>query len=421
MKLSENQLGIEWLRQFSAKDIHVARLLLDSLKLVSFTEYEQAVSNNITTICSRTSGSIAIFTADKRRINPSLSTPGSEDRLAHLLANAKRLNGDRILIKPTIAEMLAAKADHVVLIDDFICSGQRMEDFWDVLTSSQNDGARIGADGIPKKSRKRGTLRSWLSLRYCKLWLVGYAVHEAGLKRLLKAIPYLRTETTRFSLVLKENAEYWPATVTDFLERIERENAFGRHNLGWGNLRIPLVFQYGCPDNCPELLWKKSLQFSALFPNRAIPTQLYPCFEGDNDSGRGPSLLLDAGQSRLATTLLDEMAKGIKGSRYIDILTLLGLILSGYAARNIASIMLRDEADIQRLMLMAKEMALLDDESRITPFGRDIVNRSRRSFLTASPLQAIAVTSGAFYLPTQFQSKLCGVQRKARNEPDSNP
>ena len=22
---------------------------------------------------------------------------------------------------------------------------------------------------------------------------------------------------------------------------------------------IPLVFQYGCPDNCPELLWKRSL------------------------------------------------------------------------------------------------------------------------------------------------------------------
>ena len=177
VKLSDNELGVQWLRQFSAKDVHVARLLLDSLKLVSFSEYEEATSTRIQSICSHTTGTIAIYTADKQLIDPSASAPGSEHRLSHMLRNLERLNPGRILIKPTIDEMRRAKINHLVLIDDFICSGQRMEDFWDVLTSSP---VKEG------KPRKRGTLRSWLSFGYCELRVVAYAVHEVGLKRLLK-------------------------------------------------------------------------------------------------------------------------------------------------------------------------------------------------------------------------------------------
>jgi hypothetical protein len=420
MKLSENELSIAWLRQFPAQDVHLARLLLDSLKLVSFSEYELAVTKNIQAICSSTSGSIAIFAAEKRRIDPSATTPGSEDRLAHLLKNLERLNPGRILIKPTTENMRTDKVKHVILVDDFICSGQRMDDFWDVLTSSPKVDARSTKDGVPITSKKRGTLRSWLSFGYCQLWLAGYAIHEVGLKRLLKAIPYLNKEATKFTLTLKGDASYWPETVTDFLNRVERENTTGRHSFGWGNLLIPLVFQYGCPDNCPELLWKNSLRFTALFPNRAIPGELYPCFDGHDDSGRGPALLLEGGQSRLALSLLDDMAEGIRDSRYVALLTLLGLVLSGYAVRNIPGIMLRGEEDVRQLVATAREMALLDDQSKITSFGRDIVARSRGSFLRAFPKRQTPLEPSTFYLPMQFQKRLCGAQRKTRNEPDAN-
>jgi hypothetical protein len=410
MKLSENTLGIDWLRQFSAKDVHAARLLLDSLKLVSFGEYEAEISTSINRICAESTGKIAIYTVDKERINPSISAPGSEHRLLHLVRNLQRLNEGRILINPTIDDMRRAKVDHVVLVDDFICSGQRIEDFWDVLTSSPINDAASGGTIFAKKSRKRGSIRSWLSFGYCKLWVVAYAVHETGFERIQKAIPYLKQESIRLTLLLKKNAEYWPTPVSEFLERVEKANTSGRHRLGWGNLMIPLVFQYGCPDNCPELLWRKS-QYLPLFPNRAIPTAFYPCFEERKDGGRGPSLLLKGGQSRLAIKLLEEMERGIRSSRYIDIVTLLGLSASGYAERTIPGIMLRGQAEIDELIATAKEMGMLGEDFALTPFGRDIVERSRQSHLTASS-RDIGAASAAFYLPMQFKNKLCGVQRK---------
>ena len=83
--------------------------------------------------------------------------------------------------------------------------------------------------------------------------------------------------------------------------------------------------------------------------------------------------------------------------------------------------MLRDQIEVDALVATAREMGLLDHDLRVTRFGRDIVHRSRGSHLTASANNAAAATSGAFYLPTQFQNGLCGVQRKTRNEPGSNP
>ena len=419
MKLSDNKYAIDWLRQFDVREVHSARMLLDALKLVSFAECERGIFDALKNIASNNSGAIALITADKKQIDPATQKPGSEGRLAHLFQNIQRVFGGRILLRPSIEEMRGSSVNHVIVADDLVCSGQRIEDFWDAWTSTDTVATKLKRGKIVQLTRKRGTLRSWLSYGYCKLWLVSYAAYEPGIERILKSIPYLARERTIFELTLRANAVYWPPEVADLIERIGVNYSGHGSALGGGNLNIPLVFQHGCPDNCPKLLWEDNWNHRALFPNRAVPTELYPCFDGLCDGGRGATLLMNAGQSVLSRALIREMRNSAKNQQYLDILTVLGLVLSGYAIRNLGGALLREESQIERLLETARELHLLDGENRVTAFGRDIVSRSRKSFLTQNSRIQGCSASGDHYVPLQYRHKLCGAQRNSRNEPET--
>lgn len=92
MMLSSTPAGIQWLRQFDAREVHVARLMLDLLKLVSFSEFEAAIVRMVGEICDATSGRIAIFSVaeggEDRR-------PGSSGRIDHLLTRLSSSRGVR--------------------------------------------------------------------------------------------------------------------------------------------------------------------------------------------------------------------------------------------------------------------------------------------------------------------------------------
>jgi hypothetical protein len=418
MKLSENALGIEWLRQFDTRSVFLARLLIDSLKLVSLAEVERGINRTLVKVCSSATGTVALFTADKKTIDPSITLPGSEDRLGHLFRNIQRQFPERVMIRPTLEQMNTARVDHVVLVDDFVCSGQRIEDFWDVWASTSEPATEVRDGQTRRLTRKRGTLRSWLSFRYCNLWLVGYAVHEVGLERLLRRIPYLDEERVSFELTLRSTVHYWPAEVDAFIDESDKQQGSG--GFGWGNLKVPLVFEYGCPDNCPKLLWRNGLSSRPLFPNRAIPPGLHSCFDNNEEYHRESSVLQAAGQPRLALAILREVDQSQKSRKYADILTLLGLLLRGYSVAKLSTALLRERSEIETLLGAAVQLGLLDDKFRITNFGRDIVARSRKSFLASVPSSDQSLPD-AIYVPMQFQGKLCGARRKSSNEPEPEP
>jgi hypothetical protein len=400
MKLSEHLLAIEWLRQFDTRDVHAARLLLDSLKLVSFEEFEAAISRDIDAICAKTDGIFSIFTVDKKLMDPT-SKPGSEDRLGHLLTNIERQSNGRILVEPTIDEMREKKSDHIMLIDDFVGSGQRVIDFWNAWAAKP----------------KPATVRSWLSYGVCRLWLVGYAAHEFGIKRIHERITYLVPERVSFEIHLSAAKNYWPPAIRDFCQKNGTRTNSGRWPLGYGDMMCPLVFQHGCPDNCPAILWSNGLQFKALFPGRGIPNALYPCFSGTTDSDRTPEMLWRAGQYSLALSLIEEIAEGRLTSHYVTLLALIGLLLRGIAASKLPKVMTVEKSQIRVFLQQAQEMGLIDADMHVTAFGKDIVERSKRSFVAPIAQSVIAQLGETHYFPRQFQKRLCGVQRKTSNEP----
>lgn len=407
MKVSEHQLGIKWIHQFTGQETHLAKLLLDYLQLVSHSNFEACINQAIEQICADTTGPIALFTPEKRLIDPEFSNPGSEDRLAHIFRNIQRQFPDRILIKPTLDRMREAKVKHVVIVDDFVGSGQRIENYWDVWASTEVIGEGEGQNRV---IQRRGRLRSWLSFGYCKLWLVGYAIHEQGLQRVLNAIPYLDREHTRFQIRLPADEGYWPLPVRDFFEKNEARTRKYITALGGADISCPLVFQHGCPDNCPAILWTNGSAFQALFPNRAIPTTLYSCFEGGQNLDRGAEVLRRAGQKRLALSLIEKMSHNVNSQEYSEILTLLGLLLRGIRPERIPQILLIEEVKIQRLLDTASELGLIDDRSKVTSFGRDLVKRTKATYTAPSSTPLPTRKSGIFYVPKSFRNNNFGVQ-----------
>jgi hypothetical protein len=387
MRLSEHQQGIEWLRQFARKDVHAARFALDSLKLVSFSEFEASIIRSLRLVIERVEGKVAAFTLDKKIIDPS-SKPGSEDRLAHLLTGLTRVFGDQVLINPSDDSMAEEKVSDVILVDDFVASGSRILDFWRAWE--------------PKR------LKSWISLGYCKLWLVGHAIHRKGISA-ASGLKGLAPERMIFDVTLEGERDYWPASLIKFFEKTVELTFHEPFSANFGGIQSPIVFQHGCPDNAPALFCRNGLGFKALFPNRSIPIELYPCFDRYTDSYRTPDLLWDAGQPTLALQALDAIADGTNDFQS-DILEVLGILAKGLSPDKLSSVMTASSQAVSDRIGRCMDLGLLDGESNITPFGLDLLARARRQYLSQRQFTAEPDSDSIYYVPKQFSGKFCGVQ-----------
>ncbi|MDB6066642.1 MAG: hypothetical protein JWR26_2850 [Pedosphaera sp.] len=389
MMLSAHPLSVSWLTQFNTREIHCARLLLDTLKLVSHADFENSLSSTIQAICNETTGRIALFSLDERIIE-SNSKPGSAGRLAHTLTNLSRLHPERILVHPSKAEMRSHLVKHIVLVEDFVGSGKRVKDFWNAWASK--------------------TIKSWLSYHVCQIWLAGYAIHDDGMAAACDRITYLQPDRIRFEVRLVSAKRYWPEVILEFLERSANRTDLRIYPRGFGHIAAPIVFQHGCPDNSPVILWKGGKTFRPLFPDRGIPIALSECFHRAEDLGRAPELLWHSGQHRLALSLILEINGKKRSEEYLLLLTALGLLLRGVIPANLAQVMTAEATRIERLLERARELGLVGSDGFVTLFGRDVVDRSRRSFLTAPEVSPPNDSRGLGYVPKQFRKQSCGVQ-----------
>ncbi len=99
-----------------------------------------------------------------------------------------------------------------------------------------------------------------------------------------------------------------------------------------------------------------------------------------------------------------------RSEEYLLLLTVLGLLLRGVTQANLAKIMTVEATRIERLLERTRELGLVGSDGFVTLFGRDVVERSRRSYLTAPALLPANYSRGLNYVPKQFRKQSCGVQ-----------
>jgi hypothetical protein len=207
----------------SARDIHIGRLMLDSLQLISLGQFESAIGNMVQKICDQTEGPVTIFPVKERE---ETRLPSSHGRLGHTLTNLERVNPARIRVCQSLESMRAERTKHIILVDDFVGTGTRVRTFWETWANN--------------------TFKSWLSFHWCQLWLVTYAAHTDGIENVLKRISYLSEPRILKEISISDRRAFWPEEVSKLCHQLGHRTSRPGVSNGFGNLMCPIVFQHGC-------------------------------------------------------------------------------------------------------------------------------------------------------------------------------
>lgn len=168
-------------------------------------------------------------------------------------------------------------------------------------------------------------------------------------------------------------------------------------SLGYRGSATHVVFEHGCPNNAPVILWEKN----GLFPNRSIPAEMRPCFDEDG-TVRAIEGLWSAGQRKLALSILDALEHvGRLSPDNRLMLTLLGFRMRGVPEGTMASQLQMPASAIEALLDRAQSLGLYDPVSRsVSQLGQEFTDRFRR-LVNNRPLVKPVGKDPAAYYPSQ--------------------
>jgi hypothetical protein len=325
--------GEAWLRQFDIADLEDAKKLLSALTLVSHSEFERSLTALIMQVADSAGGPIALFATREIDATTPLfendascpdavsggSDLGSEARVAAIIRNLSRAEPEKYLNHPSVQEMRLAKCRALVCVDDFIGSGERTREFLQAIW-------------------KNRSIRSWKSMGIVALHAVAYSATEAG-KLLVESMKgKIQVTIERDCPTL--GALPWKNVMRKRIDRLLKiyatRTAYPHDPLGYNNTGAALVFEHGCPDNCPVVFWAPAAPnaaWTSLFPNRSVVHSEKSAFPPEIARRDPVVTMIDVGQKRLAAS----GALSRRGPIGNVILTVLALAAKGIRTRSALS------------------------------------------------------------------------------------
>ena len=296
MTISDRPSAKAWLQQFDQDDLPLATLLLESLEFVSHRDYfdglrtliaSEAASAElpIALFCVREIGDDEKYFPDDNGQKPTIvdapEDVGSEGTAANLVTQMCRADPDRYLNHPSINEQRTRTIRKALLIDDTVGTGTRLKRFCVAFY-------------------RHKTIKSWISKGWLRLKAAIYCASEKGIR--------LATEKSPFALEVvrqrrsQARSEFWDEAFRRDVERLCRKYSkragIEKHILGVGGVLGVLVFEHGCTNLLPAILWHTNDKWNALFPQRTIPDDLRIAFDIEPDIENIRGLLRAVGHTR---------------------------------------------------------------------------------------------------------------------------
>ena len=409
-----------WVSKFELNDVPAALMLLRTLELVSFEQFEAGIITLVEALCENTRGRIAMFSVDpnpallakartrtESRINK-LRTftqtattekqiealqaelasftgrASSAGRINHCLLQQVRRFPKRLTINPSVTRMRAERCKHIALVDDIVGSGTGLTNFWRAWASK--------------------SMKSWLSYGYCTLWCLVYCAHQQGLEFAIRNIPPLRRERVLTHRILNATRFPWDEETKNLCRKYGRRTGKSHASLGYSDVMSPIIFQHGCPNDCPALLWDSTgPDWDGLFPNRSIPTSLFPYFNVSTREERHAESLWRSGQYGIALSILESLRTNRLAPDLADLLAMMGLLVKGCKREDLQSTLLLESSRVSSLIEAAGDLGLTDYNGVPTEFGRDLLTRSRQKFAPVEPAKIRLATESRFYYPSQLR------------------
>lgn len=344
-----------WLSNFSVAQRDTARLLIDSLELVSETDLRREIGGAILGLLPRLAGPVAAFPAREvpsdesahakgrdgcyHTLEPGM--PGSEAVLANILTGVMRQGGAAagLLGKNDLPNLRAKKVRTIILVDDFSGSGTRLIKFHKALM-------------------RHKTIRSWSSYRLIDFHVVAYAATQTAIRLLNQRFGANCVHIVRACPTF-EGARWTPEQLAEveMLCSHSADKRSAKWAFGFRDSRALIAFEHTAPNNLPFLLWKVASGWNSLFEYKAVPNDLLRLFTMRPSLPSEP-LVGTIGAERLGQTI------DLLGRRVHD-------------AGNIAGVLRVSIAEAVRLLRLAYDLGLINAKYRLTDTGRAELKRWR--------------------------------------------
>ncbi|TYC64490.1 hypothetical protein FMN50_00500 [Rhodobacterales bacterium] len=403
-----SEQGQKWLNQFEPLDLEVAIKLANSLTLVSHSEFQRKLKKQIMSVADTYDGAVALYavrelaTRDWRPIPffeqvlvdeasqtvnslSASSDQGSEAIVAQVIRSFSKENPKKYLNHPTKEKMKETKCNTILFIDDIVGSGKRVRDFIDSFLSDK-------------------TIRSWRSLKYVNFDVVSYSATDSGYDSVIshRSAPKLHIERDAPSFHTIPMRTEMRDKIFALCRKYGRIANKRRKNMWFGfhEGMAAIVFEHGCPNNTPGILWEpdfKNSNWIGLFPNRTVSSSTQSVFPEEVKRRDTTALLLEIGQKRIAQggALLRRGELGQK------ILVVLGLIAIGQRKRSTLSFATGlNTQDCEKLLSKCIKWGFITPQRRITPKGNAELNAARKY---RGKLQVPLEVGSDYYYPLQLR------------------
>lgn len=298
---------------------------------------------------------------------------GSEGVIAQQLTQLCARHRGRFLLQPSAEEIRAARVRHLVIVTDFIGSGNRvtrmLESLWQVRT-----------------------IRSWNSGRFIRTGVLCYSGTPDG----LNAVQRHRSNpsVTKVMLCPTITNAFSAQISADIINLCNRYGQFHKIPLGYGHVGALIAFEHGCPNNAPAILIETSNSHSA-------PWQ--PLFEkrSAGEVARAASIA----PKEVVTLPLETLqyaaiavSSGYKDSgleRRNIILLLAALSRRHRCISELVAILQMPLWQLANAIEQAESLGLIDQQKRLTAIGRQELRA-----LAHEDAQALASSPRTNYYPT---------------------
>lgn len=379
-KLALSVAGIKWIEQFSEADRRLARDVLSALTLVSHNEFERTIEKLILDRAASISGVVALFavremdywadyfslaneTAGAKHVDAvgRGADIGSEGRIAAIIRNIANSNRAKFLNHPSIESMREHKCRAIMLVDDLVGSGERSKKFAQSLWNNP-------------------TIKSWVSLKYIETIFVSYALTNTG-RQVAERSPM--NGTCHFARFCPTLVDFQPPKLIPIIQKLFRKygNETSKPHLssGYKKSAALLVFEHGCPNNVPAIMWAPTTTkkpWIPLFPNRVVQGETRSVFPQELASHTPVYVMLSAGYTNAA--LISERVYSHASSK--EIIALLALISKGVKTPSSICFSMRSTVEATNVLVESCiSRGLLTQRYRLTALGRSVLRGAVKS------------------------------------------
>ncbi|MDX8406225.1 MAG: hypothetical protein R8K50_08775 [Mariprofundus sp.] len=310
------------------------------------------------------------------------SSMGSEDLVHSVISNLMKESSTHYLDHPSIHKIKETKKIDVVLIDDSIGSGDRINSFIEKMMSN-------------------ATFLSRWSLGCIRIHIIAYSRSIEASKKITTSIAgsdhglrkYPKSSKISFhgciSFQASDISSRWGSNADNILDLCDSTTNIPKWcRRGYGRTMANIVFYHSIPNNLPGVLWFINDKYNGLFPKRSVPEWL--------------------------PTLLDRKGRGYTygDSEKLPKTLLIILQLIGRGIRNVQSLSRAscfDSKLVTSILKQACESGFVTSGNRLTEAGKHAVKSADKPSNTMQ-------FDRSLYIPSQWCTGRESTQPSGPNE-----